>query len=71
VLGTRESETFSTKAEAVAWAAERKGQLRRSDATVIIAGKTCQQAFEHYRDKVSAHKETPAQFKSSGIFPRP
>lgn len=57
VLGTRESETFSTKAEAVAWAAEREAHLRRSDASGIITGKTCQQAFERYRDEVSAHKK--------------
>lgn len=57
VLGTRESETFSTKAEAVAWAAERESQLRRSDASDIILGKTCLQAFERYRDEVSVHKK--------------
>ncbi|MBW3508811.1 MULTISPECIES: hypothetical protein [Janthinobacterium] len=55
VLGTRELETFSTKAEADAWAAEREAQLRRSDATGIVAGKTCLQAFERYRDEVSVH----------------
>jgi len=57
VLGTCDSETFSTKAEAVAWAAEREAQLRRSDATCIIAGKTRLQAFERYRDEVSVHKK--------------
>lgn len=57
VLGTRESETFSTKAEAIAWAAEREAQLRRSEATGIVAGKTCLQAFERYRDEVSVHKK--------------
>ena len=57
VLGTRESEIFSTKAEAIAWAAEREAQLRRSDATGIVAGKTCLQAFERYRDEVSVHKK--------------
>lgn len=57
VLGTRESETFSIKADAVAWAAEREAHLRRSDASGIATGKTCQQAFERYRDEVSAHKK--------------
>ena len=57
VLDTRESETFSTKDEAVAWAAEREAQLRRSDSTDIVAGKTCLQAFERYRDEVSVHKK--------------
>lgn len=57
VLGTRESETFSTKAEAVAWAAEREAQLRRNDASGVVQGKTCLQAFERYRDEVSVHKK--------------
>ena len=34
-----------------------EAQLRRSDATGIITGKTCLQAFERYRDKVSVHKK--------------
>lgn len=58
VLGTRESETFSTKAEAVAWATEREAQLRLSDATGIVAGKTCQQAFERYRYEISQEWRT-------------
>lgn len=57
VLGTRESETFSTKAEAVAWAAEREVQLRRSDTSGIVGGKTCEEAFDRYRDEVSVHKK--------------
>lgn len=57
VQGTRESGVFSTKAEASSWAAERESQLRRNDATGIVAGKTCQQAFERYRDEVSVHKK--------------
>ena len=39
-------------------AAEREAQLRRSDATGIVAGKTCLQAFERYRDNVSVHKKS-------------
>lgn len=57
VLGTRESETFSTKAEAVAWAAEREAQLRRSNANGIVEGKTCQEAFKRYLEEVSVHKK--------------
>lgn len=57
VLGTRESETFSTKAEAVAWAAEREAQLRRSTANGIVEGKTCQEAFKRYNEEVSVHKK--------------
>ncbi|WP_141213203.1 hypothetical protein [Janthinobacterium sp. PC23-8] len=57
VLGARESETFSTKAEAMAWAAEREAQLRRNDASGIVLGKTWLQAFERYRDEVSVHKK--------------
>ena len=57
VQGTRESGVFSTKAEASSWAAEREALLRRSDATGIVAGKTCLQAFERYRDEVSVHKK--------------
>ena len=57
VHGTRESGVFSTKAEASAWAAERESYLRRSDASGIVLGKTCLQAFERYRDEVSVHKK--------------
>jgi integrase len=57
VQGTRESGVFSTKAEASSWAAERESQLRRSDASGIVLGKTCLQAFERYRDEVSVHKK--------------
>ena len=31
--------------------------MRRSDAIGIVAGKTCLQAFERYRDEVSVHKK--------------
>ncbi len=57
VQGTRESGVFSTKAEASSWAAERESQLRRSDASGIVLGKTCLQAFERYRDEVSVYKK--------------
>ncbi|MFM9434621.1 integrase [Janthinobacterium sp. CG_23.3] len=56
ILGTRESKTFSTKAEASAWAAAREVELRRSDATGIVTGKTCRAAFERYAEEVSVHK---------------
>ena len=56
VMGTRESKTFSTKAEATAWAAQRESELRRSDASGIVAGKTCKDAFERYSEEVSVHK---------------
>ena len=63
MLGTRDSETFSTKAESIAWAGRPNGKHSCAAVTppassrVIVAGKTCLQEFERYRDDVSVHKK--------------
>lgn len=56
VNGVRESGTFSTKAEATAWASMREVELRKQKKTGLIAGKTCGEAFERYEREVSTHK---------------
>lgn len=56
VKGIREAKTCSTKAEAVAWAAERETQLRKMAETGVDTDKTCQDAFTRYIKEVSAHK---------------
>lgn len=56
IKGTRDSKTFSTKAEAVAWATEREAALRKQSVTGIVADKTLGQAFERYAEEVSVHK---------------
>lgn len=56
VKGHREARTCSTKAEAVAWAAERETELRRSAAAGVVIDKTCGDAFGKYLKDVSAHK---------------
>lgn len=56
VKGVREAKTLSTKAEAVAWAAERETQLRKMAETGVDTDKTCQDAFNRYIKEVSAHK---------------
>jgi integrase len=57
IKGTRESATFSTKAEAQAWAAQRETELRKAVTTGIVSGKTCQDAFDRYAKEVSIHKQ--------------
>ncbi|WP_426195029.1 hypothetical protein [Massilia sp. DWR3-1-1] len=52
----RESATRTTKAEAVAYAAERETQIRRGIATGIQQGRTVDEAFRRYELDVSAHK---------------
>lgn len=56
VQGTRESATFSTKAKAQAWAAQRETELRSQGETGILAGKTCGDAFDRYLKEVSPQK---------------
>lgn len=56
VQGKRESATFSTKAEASAWASERETTVRRQQASGIVAGRTCQEAFDRYAEEVSVTK---------------
>ncbi|PHV51369.1 integrase [Janthinobacterium sp. BJB301] len=56
ILGTRESKTFSTKAEAAAWASERETEIRRGADSGIVIGKSCGDAFDRYLEEVSIHK---------------
>ena len=56
VLGVRESKTYSTKAEAIAWATARETEIRAGKATGIQAGKTVGDAFDRYEKEVSAKK---------------
>lgn len=56
VNGVRESGTFSTKAEAVAWASSQETALREQKKTGVVAGKTCGDAFDRYEEEVSPHK---------------
>lgn len=56
VLGQRDSGTFSTKAQAQAWAARRETELRQQKATGIVVGKTVRDAFDKYEREVSKAK---------------
>lgn len=56
VKGIRDSGTFTTKAQAQAWAGMRETELRSQKATGIVAGKTCRDAFERYEKEVSRTK---------------
>ncbi len=56
VKGQRDSGTFSTKAQAQAWAAKRETELREQHATGVVKGKTCRDAFERYEREVSRGK---------------
>jgi integrase len=57
IQGVRESSTFSTKAEAVAWAAKRETEIREDKASGVLRGKTVGDAFGRYEKEVSAHKD--------------
>ena len=56
VQGTRTSGTFSTKAEAFAWAAEREVEIRAAKPKAAGATKTLQDALDRYALEVSVHK---------------
>lgn len=56
VKGHRESGTFSTKAQAQAWAAQRETELRQQTSTGIVFGKTVRDAFDKYEKEVSRTK---------------
>lgn len=58
IKGVREARTFSTKAEAAAWAAERETEIRKQVTTGIDASKTCSDAFERYTKTVSVGKKS-------------
>ena len=56
VQGIRESRTFSTKAEATSWAAQRETEIRTEKATGVQRGRTVDDAFRRYEKEVSVHK---------------
>ena len=56
VQGVRDTKTFSTKAEATAWAAERESEIRSGATQHPAAKKTLNEAFDRYLKEVSVHK---------------
>lgn len=56
IKGVRDSGTFTTKAQAQAWAAMRELQVRSEKESGIMVGKTCRDAFERYEKEVSRTK---------------
>ncbi|MYN42755.1 tyrosine-type recombinase/integrase [Duganella sp. FT109W] len=56
VRGTRDTKTFTTKAEAVAWAAARETQIRQGESAPTDTLKTLDEAFHRYLKEVSVHK---------------
>jgi integrase len=56
VLGVRESRTFSTKAEATAWAAQRETEIRVDKVAGVQRGRTVDDASRRYEKEVSVHK---------------
>ncbi|MDR3480652.1 MAG: site-specific integrase [Burkholderiaceae bacterium] len=58
IKGVREARTFSTKAEAVAWSAERETEIRKQVGTCVDVSKTCRDAFDRYVKTVSVGKKS-------------
>lgn len=56
IQGVRESRTFSTKAEATSWAAQRETEIRTEKATGVQRGRTVDDAFRRYEKEISVHK---------------
>lgn len=56
VRGRRDSATFSTKAQAQAWAAQCETEARTEKTTGLVMGKTCDDAFRRYEKEVSPTK---------------
>jgi integrase len=52
----REAKSFSTKAEAKAWAAERETEIRRGIKTGVQHHRTVDETFRRYEKEVSVHK---------------
>ena len=71
ILGTRESKTSSTKAEATAWASERETEIRRGADSGIVLGKSCGEAFDRYLEEVSKWKWLAASPTSDMRRPKP
>jgi integrase len=56
IQGVRESRTYTTKAEASTWAAQRETEIRLEKATGVQRGRTVGDAFRRYEKEVSVHK---------------
>jgi len=56
IAGVRQTKTFSTKAEAVAWSAARENEIRQGESRPPTFTKTVDDAFERYLKEVSVHK---------------
>jgi integrase len=52
----RGSRTFTTKAEAATWAAQRETEIRLDKAAGVQRGRTVDDAFRRYEKEVSVHK---------------
>lgn len=56
IKGVRDSQSFPTKAQATAWAAQRETEIRSQVTTGIVAGKTFEDACRRYELEVSKSK---------------
>lgn len=56
VAGQRPTKVFPTKAQAVAWAAQKETEIRLQLETGIVRGRTLRDACSRYEKEVSPHK---------------
>lgn len=56
IMGARQSKSFATKAQAVAWATQLEADLRNNLATGTVHGKTLEDACRRYEKEVSPTK---------------
>ncbi|MCF6258403.1 MAG: hypothetical protein L3K25_19265 [Gammaproteobacteria bacterium] len=54
-LGQYKSKTFTTKVQAMSWAAETEQSL---SSDTLVRGKTLSDIFERYRDEITPHKKS-------------
>lgn len=57
LLGRNESQTFPTKAEAIAWASAREVAIRNDTTKGVQSHRTVDEAFSRYATEVSEHKK--------------
>lgn len=67
IKGTREAKTFSTKAEATSWAAERETEIRKQHVTGVDLSKTVGDAFDRYAAEVSIRKKKPPTWERNRL----
>ncbi|NYE62172.1 integrase [Duganella sp. 1224] len=65
IKGTRAARNFSTKAEAVSWAAERETEIRKQHETGIDLSKTVGDAFDRYGTEVSPRKKRDPKWEQN------